>query len=392
MIDGVEAIRRLGSTGSGVVVGHLDTMVDVGHEVFAPCGRVDSTIVGYRGLGSSTCTTSFVSSAWHGTHTAALMVGAPSGDGRFCGIAPGAELVTVAVIEEGDVVARILAGLDRLLGTDVGVVNLSIGLPGDTPVLRSAVRALVDRDVVVVAPIGNGAAGKSTAPGLYPECLSVGAVDAVGQVAAFSGSAHEADFVTCRKPDVVAPGVEVVSAVPGGYAAKTGTSMASAAVAGLAALLRSAHPCANAADIVEAIVSTASARCTGQEHRSRTGMINPLAAHRRLSERRPRIDAEPGPTPPGIGQRPETWIDPRLRLRLAASGHSDRLDAVLEFESRVAAEEAFWSIKDADPVAEVRLLECLPTIIGRTMSHVVADLTARATMRAASACDVDRWA
>jgi minor extracellular serine protease Vpr len=59
------------------------------------------------------------------------------------------------------------------------------------------------------------------------------------------------------KPDVLAPGVEIHSTVPGGYESLQGTSMAAPHVAGIAALLKEAHPDWGPADIKQAITSTA---------------------------------------------------------------------------------------------------------------------------------------
>ena len=77
-----------------------------------------------------------------------------------------------------------------------------------------------------------------------------------GLIASFS-SRGPAPYSLALKPDVAAPGVDIVSPIPGGYGTWSGTSMASPAVAGAAALLRQRHPTWTPAQIKSALVLTA---------------------------------------------------------------------------------------------------------------------------------------
>jgi subtilisin family serine protease len=109
--------------------------------------------------------------------------------------------------------------------------------------LRPAVDGLTAAGIFVVAAAGNsGPACRSVAdpPAPYPDTLTVGAVDREDRLAAFSSRGPTPDGAT--KPDVVAPGVDVLSALPGGgYGTESGTSMATPHVAGVVALLWSAN-------------------------------------------------------------------------------------------------------------------------------------------------------
>jgi subtilisin family serine protease len=77
-----------------------------------------------------------------------------------------------------------------------------------------------------------------------------------GLIASFS-SRGPAPYSLALKPDVSAPGVDIVSPIPGGYGTWSGTSMASPAVAGAVALLRQRHPAWSPAQIKSALVLTA---------------------------------------------------------------------------------------------------------------------------------------
>ena len=114
----------------------------------------------------------------------------------------------------------------------------------DLNALRPAIDALTAAGLFIVAAAGNngpycGSIDDPPAP--YPDALTVGAVDRNRRVAEFSSRGPSPG--EAAKPDVVAPGVKIVSALPGGrYGALDGTSMAAPHVAGVVALLWSAQP------------------------------------------------------------------------------------------------------------------------------------------------------
>ena len=138
---------------------------------------------------------------------------------------------------------------DPALGAHV--LNNSWGCPDlegcDPTALLPATRALRAGGLFVVASAGNEGdnCGSVDSPlALYEEAFSVGAVDASGQVAPFSSRGPvTADGSSRLKPDIVAPGVGVLSAMPNDtYAYNDGTSMAGPHVAGVVALMWSANP------------------------------------------------------------------------------------------------------------------------------------------------------
>jgi len=250
---GIESLWKQGLTGKDVTVGHLDTGVDGKHPALK--GRI-ADFGEWDLLGRRLPSASPHDSAMHGTHTAGTICGVAVG-GQSVGVAPDAQLYSGLVIEGGDTTARILGGLDWLVGLGVRIVSMSLGYPGYTPVFTRLIDVLASRNVLPVFAVGNEGPNTSRSPGNYPESLGIGAIDEKGHTAAFSGSEHFARKVDPDKPDCVAPGVAIISAKPGGgYQEMDGTSMATPHVAGIAALLLQAKPSATAAEIQAALLKS----------------------------------------------------------------------------------------------------------------------------------------
>jgi len=248
---GVPELWDAGYTGKGVLVGHLDTGVDGGHPV------LDGAIAAFAqfdwlGREVRPSPKPFDSDD-HGTHTAATIAGRPY-RGRSVGVAPDAKLACAMVIEGGDVVARVLGGMDWAVGQGVKILNMSLGFRGWWQDFLPLTRLLRRRNILPVFAVGNEGPGTSRSPGNYWQALSVGAVDSKGQVANFSSSQRFKRKTDPIVPDVVAPGVDIISArAGGGFQMMDGTSMATPHIAGLAALLWEAKPNATETQIERAI-------------------------------------------------------------------------------------------------------------------------------------------
>jgi subtilisin len=189
----------------------------------------------------------------HGTHTAGTIAGRPVG-GRHVGVAPGTKLASATVIEGGDTAARVLGGLDWCVSLGVRIVSMSLGIRGVGEEWHPITQILRAKNILPVYAVGNEGPGTSRYPGNYPEALSVGAVDRHNAVADFSSSQRFVRQEDPVVPDVVGPGVSVISAKPGGgYQVMDGSSMAAPHIAGLAALLFQARPNATVNDIEAAI-------------------------------------------------------------------------------------------------------------------------------------------
>jgi len=171
----------------------------------------------------------------HGTHVAGT-VAADAGS-EVEGIAYGARVLPVKVLGDDG------AGLDSwisdgiLWAADNGadVINMSLGGPGYSSVMESAIAYARSRGVTVIAAAGNSDSPDMFSPAGLAGVVAVSAVDEARAKASFSNYGPSID--------VAAPGVRILSTLnDGGFAEASGTSMASPHVAGVAALVKGAAP------------------------------------------------------------------------------------------------------------------------------------------------------
>lgn len=271
----IQACWQRGLTGAGIRVGHLDTGVDGAHPALS--GRI-AQFVEFDHEGIPMPRSRPRDSGSHGTHTAGVICGRSNNQLSF-GVAPDAELCSGMVIEGGKCLVRVLAGLDWILDCRVRVLCISLGLPAYNPLFEIVLNRLKEAGILVIAPVGNRRSGRTCSPANYPGVMAVGAITPSDCVARFSGSQvfmRPDDYV---KPNVVAPGTEIPSAKPdGGLQTRSGTSMAAAHVAGVAALLFQAKPEATAAEVEDVILTTSTPLPESSEERCGRGLINPLKA------------------------------------------------------------------------------------------------------------------
>ncbi|MGX7826644.1 S8 family serine peptidase [Actinokineospora sp. 24-640] len=258
---GAPSAWKSGHTGKGVTVAVLDTGVDHTHP------DLRDRIAGSRNFTTEPSTRD---TDGHGTHVAATIAGTGrASGGRYKGIAPDARLLVGKVCHAGGCPeSAILQGMRWAAEQGATVVNLSLGGPdaaGSDP-LELAVDQLSARHgtLFVVAAGNDGGYGAETvsSPASADAALAVGAVDREDGIAGFSARGPRVRDAAI-KPEIVAPGVDVVAARSrhafgeGRHTALSGTSMATPHVAGAAAVLAQRHPGWSGARLKAALMGSA---------------------------------------------------------------------------------------------------------------------------------------
>ncbi|MGA9099902.1 MAG: S8 family serine peptidase, partial [Methanotrichaceae archaeon] len=347
-----------GIDGKGVTVAVIDSGIDKNHpdlegKVVGEKNFVDDEISADDLLG-------------HGTMVAGIIAGSGAASGgKYKGIAPGASLLNVKVIDSSGngKVSDIIAGIEWAIYNGANVLTLSLGglnLGETNPPITMAADNAMDEGVVVCVAAGNrnsttvqsmteanaatadaltdaltnvstkaspgsvsagqldlSQIGRSAnrnvlllvvpivlalppglidSPGDGVRVITVGATDYLGHVANFSGSGPTRDGRT--KPDVVGPGVDVVSAVPPGlekpeyldiyYAKESGTSLSTPVAAGVAALLLQAQKNLTPAGVKAALTDGAKSLNntlgeTYEDYYQGSGLIDALGSYENLS-------------------------------------------------------------------------------------------------------------
>jgi len=270
-------------------------------------------------------------SGTHGTHVAGIVAGTGDGDtapdgSRYIGAAPGANLVNVLTCCAGDV-DDIIRGIEwtidnqdeyniRVMTSSLGEQQVEFHIDTDGMAAWSqAVNAAVDSGIIVTLAAGNefGAAtvaGCNTidSPGDAASPITVAALDKDLSLAVYSSRGYTSDGRV--KPDVATPGSSIMAPNKGtvtGYTSKSGTSMATPFMAGVAALTLQANPSLTPQEFKETMVGTYS---INREIWEENDFSNDCSA----AERGPNLEAIPD-NEYGYGQAdPMTYVEVAGRI------------------------------------------------------------------------------
>jgi subtilisin family serine protease len=306
------SLWALGFTGQGVVVANLDTGVDGAHPDLASRYRGGANSW-YDPYGQDTSPTDNAGTGTgHGTATMSLMVGGNL-SGNDIGMAPGAKWIAAKIFDNsGSATATAIhQAFQWVLDPDGNpatadapqVVSDSWGnvSPGCDLTFQPDLQALLAAGILPVFSAGNSgpSASTGTSPGNLPEAFPVGAIDNASNIASFSsrGPSSCGRSSSAAFPLVVAPGVSIPVAAPGGtYTTLSGTSFSSPETAGALALLLSAFPGLTPAAQATALTGTAFDLGTaGLDNNFGYGRVDALAAYQRLKANAPTATPTPKP-------------------------------------------------------------------------------------------------
>ena len=233
---GLEALWAETLGDPDICVAILDGPVDRSHSCFAGASlRFIETLAQIGGTGPA---------SQHGTHVASVILGQHGSPVQ--GIAPSCTAVAGIVFSDGPEGSLgpcsqldLARAITQAMEAGAHVINISAGQlsPSGSPEhhLKKAVHLCAENNVLIIAAAGNDGCDCLHVPAALPSVLAVGGMDLQGFPLSMSnwGSAYQSQ-------GVLAPGQDIVGAVPGGgTASKTGTSFANAIVTGIAVLLLS---------------------------------------------------------------------------------------------------------------------------------------------------------
>ncbi len=235
------------------VVAVIDSGIDLSHPEFA--GRLQA------GFDYVEWDTVPQDQYGHGTHVSGVIAAAGNNGLGVAGSAWAVQLVPLRALDRNglgtasNIAQAIIAASNRR----VSVINLSLALSGPSITVQNAIVAARNNDILVVAATGNNSQpgfppAAVSYPAAYPEALAVAATTRWEDRAAYSNGGPEVE--------VAAPGGEASdpifsASLNGGYAMLYGTSIATAHVSGVAALLRGYAPQWSAAAVRDALRNTA---------------------------------------------------------------------------------------------------------------------------------------
>lgn len=231
---------------SNVKVCVIDTGIDTYHEDLN-----SNFIEGYDEVDNDNNVDPPSANESHGTHVAGTILAIMDNNKGIVGVAPNTKLLGCrALRNEGGTSSDIANCIMWCINKGARVINMSLGSPTPSQVIKEAIDSAYKKNVMSVAAAGNDGIYGISYPAAYDNVIAVGALDKNGEKANFSNFGPELDFI--------APGVDILSTVPysNQYAKFQGTSMATPHVAGVIALILSINPNLTFNDIYNILVKS----------------------------------------------------------------------------------------------------------------------------------------
>lgn len=217
----------------------------------------------------------------HGTHVSGIIAAEANNNQGITGIAGelDVKLIPVKVLDKDGIgeAEKIAQGIRYAADNGADIINLSFGTIDESEEIISALKYAKEKGIFIVAASGNDNSNAD----LY---LPAGYDEGVYTVSAITPEYTKASFSNYGTSiDAAAPGVKIISTVPGGYAVWDGTSMAAPLVSGVAALVKAQNPDLTPDEIAEILDNTSTDILTqGKDLQSGYGIINAYKAIRQV--------------------------------------------------------------------------------------------------------------
>lgn len=264
-VSHIRATRTWSRTqGKDVHIGVIDTGIDYSHPDLRQSISRGINLVNRQALPHD--------DNGHGTHIAGT-IAASSNHSGILGVAPKARVHPVKAFDHNGsaYVSDIIAGIDWCVQQNLDIINMSFGMKTYSKSLEQAVLNAYNSGKIIVASSGNdGKKASIDYPAQLSHVISVGAITNTNKVASFSNRSNLID--------IYAPGEKIYSAWLGGkYNELSGTSMATAHVSGVIALILAIKPSLKVMAVKQLLKRSA---LIGNKSRNTSVEIRRLHAHR----------------------------------------------------------------------------------------------------------------
>lgn len=222
-------------SGKGVRIAIIDTAIDETHPDLQ--GKISEQHIVDAGSGEMRYE--------HGTAIAGIICASPSSKEGVLGIAESAEIISIVISPDTEAqLEALIEGIEYAITKKVDIINISAGIIQDDSRLRRAIENACDEGIVVVAAAGNDLYGQTIYPAKYDNVLSVTSVGPNGEK--LYGENAESVYL---------PGGNIVTTYSSGYEPKkyvsySGTSVSTAMLSGVIALVLEENPNISNKDIV----------------------------------------------------------------------------------------------------------------------------------------------